>query len=230
MSILVCDGNKILKKAKSWLQNSFDNPNYLYMLLSILGLLLSGAMSIKFPDYIWVRDFCLAIVIFLGPFYASTRMLSFALHFVLGGLILGVHQATFKESCGGSTFVSVLMFAFFYWLFYKVVLSAWKASIVDFNAILSVVCGYLILGVMSSFIFMIVNLWIPNSFSFEGAGDYFNFIYFSFITITSIGFGDIVPLNAISKMATIILSIAGQIYITVVMAMFVAKYTSTRQM
>lgn len=225
---MVINSDNILKKAKSWLLYSFDNPNYLYLLLSILGLLVSGAISIKFPGYNWMRDFCLGIVIFLGPFYASLSILSFISHFILGGLILIISQSALSLTTNGNIFISFLMFAFFYLLFYKVILSVWKERNIDFNALLAVVCGYLILGIMSSFIFKIINILIPNSFSFEGPGDYFNFIYFSFITITSIGFGDIVPIDTISKMATIILSIAGQIYITVVMAMFVAKYTAKR--
>ena len=208
------------------LQGYFDNPQYLYLLIALVLLLANGAISLKFERLSWLRDISFGIVIFLGPFYASQSYASFIRHFALGIVLFMFYECSLSNTYWGTIVIPIMMFTFFCLLFHKVINNVWRQAVISFNTLLSVICGYLILGIMSGFIFKLIDLLIPNSFSLKGDDNFFNFIYFSFITLTSIGFGDIVPLDAISKMTTVLLSVSGQIYITVIMALIVGKYVA----
>jgi hypothetical protein len=52
------------------------------------------------------------------------------------------------------------------------------------------------------------------------------YIYYTFVTFTTLGYGDIIPLQPISKSLALLISISGQIYIAIIIAMLVGKYAS----
>jgi hypothetical protein len=48
-------------------------------------------------------------------------------------------------------------------------------------------------------------------------------IYFSFITISTTGYGDYTPLSALGKMVAVVEAVSGQLYLVTVVALFVAN-------
>lgn len=52
------------------------------------------------------------------------------------------------------------------------------------------------------------------------------FIYYSFVTLTTVGYGDITPNSSAAKVLTIFLCTAGQLYLTVLVGLIVGKYIS----
>jgi len=55
---------------------------------------------------------------------------------------------------------------------------------------------------------------------------YNDLIYYSFVTLTTVGYGDITPANSLTKSLTILEAIIGQLYLTVLVALLVGKYVS----
>jgi hypothetical protein len=51
-------------------------------------------------------------------------------------------------------------------------------------------------------------------------------LYYSFITFTSVGFGDIVPVSIPAKSATLLWAVSGQLYVAFVIASIVGKYSA----
>ena len=105
-----------------------------------------------------------------------------------------------------------------------------RQSEVDAEMILASVSGYLCLG----FVFAIVCIAVERHFpgSFHGAiGEIHrdDIFYFSFITLSSVGYGDVVPVRPEAKSVAILIALFGQLYIAVVMAMLVGKYVSRGQ-
>ncbi len=57
---------------------------------------------------------------------------------------------------------------------------------------------------------------------------YIDIVYFCTVTATSIGFGDILPLNNSAKMITSLLGLSGQFYLVIIMSIMISKFTSKR--
>jgi hypothetical protein len=55
------------------------------------------------------------------------------------------------------------------------------------------------------------------------------YIYYTFVTFTTLGYGDIIPLKPISKSLALLISISGQIYVAIIIAMLVGKYASNQE-
>lgn len=51
-----------------------------------------------------------------------------------------------------------------------------------------------------------------------------HFIYFSFVTMSTLGYGDITPVTAPAEAVAILLSVFGPMYLTVLVAMLVGRY------
>ncbi len=211
---------------KSRLHEYFNNPNYLYLLVALVALIINGAISLKFEHSHYLMDFCYALVIFLGPFYSSSSYSSFLRHFLLGIVIFVLYSLQVHGSAAGGSISSFITLIFFYLLFHKLLKYVWIEDDVTINVLLASICGYLVLGITAGVIFTFIDSSIPGSFSIQKSTNYFDFMYFSFITLTSIGYGDIVPIDPVARMTAILLSIAGQLYITIILALIVGKYMS----
>jgi hypothetical protein len=87
--------------------------------------------------------------------------------------------------------------------------------------------AYLMIGVLWSFIYTIVDRALPQSFAIRGAIEPMQLIdvlYFSFSTLTSTGFGDIVPLTAAARTAATLEGIVGQLFLAILIARLVGVY------
>jgi len=100
------------------------------------------------------------------------------------------------------------------------------------NTIFASLCVYLLLGVFWALIYSFIEHTDPSSFSypiFAGEGMEFGnqsslAIYYSYVTMTTLGYGDIVPLSSAARAATSVQAITGQLYLTVLVAWLVGMY------
>lgn len=122
-----------------------------------------------------------------------------------------------------------------YFLFYAIVTweiikQVWNAKIVGKNVILGLISGYISLGLLAFFLCLTIEIIEPNSFSGlvgPGATDGAvteQLMYFSYITLMTIGYGDILPVSPISQKATIFIGLIGQFYLVILTAIVVGKY------
>lgn len=118
---------------------------------------------------------------------------------------------------------------FFQFIVIKLIIQISKRKEVDAGVIMEAINGYLMMGLLFTTLVLILMRYNPAAFNF-GEGELTSItrdcIYFTFVTMTSTGFGDILPQIPIAKSLAIFISTAGQIYIAVIIAMLVGKFTS----
>ena len=111
-----------------------------------------------------------------------------------------------------------------------------SAKDVTVRVILESIIGYLLVGLIFSMFVSFIMAFDPGAFSFSKieAPDVTNpshlsdIIYFSFITLCTVGYGDVVPLEPYSRSLTVLISVTGQLYIAVIIALLVGKYAAQR--
>ncbi|MCB2108772.1 MAG: hypothetical protein KDE14_13775 [Rhodobacteraceae bacterium] len=126
------------------------------------------------------------------------------------------------------------MFSYLTWL---VFLKVFSGRSVDADTIFGAVCIYVLLGLSWAVAYQLIELVDPGSFqaTFDAAPpiaaaieDYLRtYVYFSFTTLTSTGYGDIVPISSPARYAAILESMCGQIYLTVLVARVVGLHLSS---
>lgn len=98
---------------------------------------------------------------------------------------------------------------------------------VDSEVMSAGVVVYLILGLLWAFAYSLINQLVPNSFimnSNQASFDGFASMYFSFITLATMGYGDIVPVSIPARMLSMVEGIMGIFYTTILLARLVAIY------
>lgn len=83
---------------------------------------------------------------------------------------------------------------------------------------------------ISIFSYLLIEYNFPNSFHGITNNNpsliYNELSYFSFITLTSIGFGDIYPITDVSRLVTTFFGMIGQFYMVAVVGIIISKFTS----
>ena len=97
-------------------------------------------------------------------------------------------------------------------------------KVITADLIWGAVCGYFLIGFMWGDIYSILETIQPGSFNLgqQQTPDIDSFIYFSFVTLATLGYGDIVPLTEQAQSLTIIEAVMGQMYLAVNIAALVA--------
>lgn len=101
-----------------------------------------------------------------------------------------------------------------------------RAKEVTHHLIVSAVSLYIVLGMFWAHIYTVLNWFHPESFALnvqqsDSASD---FVYFSFVTLASLGYGDITPKTQFAQRLAITEVITGQFYLAVVVAYLVSVF------
>ncbi len=122
-----------------------------------------------------------------------------------------------------------------YLLFYatvsvSIIKQVWRAKKVSKNVIIGLMSGYISLGFIAFFMFSYIELYHTNSFD----GIFFqslslvekldSLLYYGYITMLTIGYGDIFPVTSVAQKAAIFVGLMGQFYTVIITAVVVEKY------
>jgi hypothetical protein len=109
---------------------------------------------------------------------------------------------------------------------YVVARAVFAPGRVSYHRIVGAILVYLSVAVAFSALFTIVGLLVPNAFSgmiFQDNSTLTsNVIYFSFVTLTSTGYGDIFPVNPVARSLCNLETIIGQLYPATLLARLVS--------
>ncbi len=92
------------------------------------------------------------------------------------------------------------------------------------------ICVYLLIGFVWALLYGITASLETNAFSqpIIEIDSYGRAVYFSFTTLTTLGYGDILPVSPLAKMLTNLEAIIGQLYPAILIAILVGGYLSQR--
>lgn len=95
---------------------------------------------------------------------------------------------------------------------------------VTLDLMFGVLCIYLLLGFAFSLVFQAIGDLGSGAFFADGAAESpSNFLYFSFVTMTTVGYGDLAAAEPIGRAFAISLALVGQIYLVTVVAIIVSS-------
>ena len=105
-----------------------------------------------------------------------------------------------------------------------------KHEIITGTTMWGAIAAYLALGIAFSFIFATIHGLDPDAFNAVIDGGLGEFNYFSFVTMTTLGYGDITPVTDLARALVIFQTIMGQIFLVVVVARVVSLLGTGRTM
>ncbi len=206
---------------------------YLILLFSLLGILLTSPF---FQDSNLSRfyfSFLITVVLATG-LYADLelRRLDY-IEIGLGSIALFLTWLDFFiTDVDAIDFATQVAYALYFLYFTielvsKIVIS----NEISPNLVFASIVGFLMLGLCGACFASLLEWGIADAYRLPENvvfHKFENFIYYSFVTITTVGYGDMLPIHPASKMLAIVLCVSGHLYTTIVMAIIIGKFISQR--
>ncbi|MBU2891717.1 potassium channel family protein [Colwellia sp. D2M02] len=209
--------------------------NFIYLTCALVLLLLGTALAQQFfTDYIQRLVQSATIVTLLvavwgvdSQDYVLRRTFIFPLAILTFSFI-----GAWLDNSGFDKLYLILLLNFFISSALRTAKQVLFTGDIDGNKILGAICLYVLMGLIWAVLFTLLQLTFPNAFnSVTNTDQWFvlfpNFIYFSFVTITTLGFGDISPALPLAKFLVYMEAIVGQFYLAILVASLVGSHAST---
>lgn len=120
----------------------------------------------------------------------------------------------------------LLLATFFVFVAFYLVRFMRKSGEVNVNVIITAVNLYLLMGIIFACLEFIFYKVIPDSYNFPSyitEPNFVNFTYYSFITMSTVGYGDITPRLPQTQTLAYLIAVTGQLYVAIIMAFLVGK-------
>ena len=102
--------------------------------------------------------------------------------------------------------------------------------------ILASLCAYLMIGLVWAEVYAAMAVLSPGSFNaprewstMEGGELLSTAVYFSYVTLTTLGYGDVTPASEAARSLAVTEAVVGQLYLTVMVARLVGLYVAHEQ-
>ena len=167
------------------------------------------------------------------------------------GLLAFVIQAVWLVSpvnwrWASSVPILAFLAIFVFWSLKRLLYCLSCEKFISAKVISGAVAGYLLLGIAGGLYFSVLETMVPGSFvstarDHQGLTlevfsrnsseipswmlDMSRIYYFAFVSLTTVGYGDIVPMTPTAQMASVALSISGPLYLALVMGLLISRYT-----
>ena len=111
-----------------------------------------------------------------------------------------------------------------------VLAQTFRAGPVNLHRIQGAVAAYLLLGLVWALAYELVSLLATGAFSGAGFGaeERPQFVYFSFVTLTTVGYGDVTPVHPVARSLAVAEALTGQLYPAILLARLVSLATGSR--
>lgn len=223
------------KHLKSHLEIKGDN--FFFLLISLLFFLFSWPFLSKSGievSYIFVFFIFLVLS---SCIYAIGKKNKFALIIVSSFIFLIVVFRIIKHQYDTPliTFIWMLLnIICFLFIAIFILIHVLNDKKVTFNEIYGAICVYLLIGFVWGMIYALIARLNPEAFSIPAAAvhstkEQSQYFYYSFITLTSVGYGDIFPISSEARLFAIIEGIFGQIYSVVLIGWLVGNLFQVRK-
>lgn len=154
------------------------------------------------------------------------RILSYVLVLLLVIFIFFLNN--YKKSTSLNYAIYISLFIYFSFITFYLFKDLLRSDKVTASVIIGAFAGYFMIGVMAFFIYTSLEMAYPDTLNIDltSEGGIEDTFYFSFITLTAIGYGDFVPTSTLGQRIVILEGLAGQFYLAIVMAIIVGKFLS----
>lgn len=200
--------------------------NFMWLLLALVFLLFSGAMFAQFESEQGQRlvNISLMITLLIAVWSLEQNQKGW-MNFKLGATLL-IASLMIGDTILGDDTLSfpqlILAFSFLSLSTYQ----AWRQVMftgeIDGNKIIGAICIYILLGLVWAFGYLLIEAIFPHSFNGLGhklwQQNLQEMIYYSMVTLTTLGYGDITPIAPLARFMAYMESITGLFYTTVLVA------------
>jgi hypothetical protein len=211
---------------EAWLEEHSPGYQYGYVLL-LLGM--TFVVMAAGPPDAWTR----VVTVFLQGLTLLAALLASRVSrpfFRVASVVALISLVTALVSVfvsGSSTptsvffLLNILLVATVPWVIAR---ALWRRKLIDVQTVLGAVCIYVLLGMMFAFVYAAINGLGSGSFFVQTAhATTPDFLYFSFVTQTTVGYGDFTASGDLGRALAVLEALTGQLYLVTIIAVLVSR-------
>jgi len=213
-----------------------NKNNFTYLLVALLvmllGVPLAHDLSLASGPLIKALMFSLLLIIGIWSLKGGGRYYTAGMTFVVAGVMLNILALNSDSSVlYYSSFAALVGFLLIAIAF--TVRQVVFGTEITINRLVGAVCVYLLFGTIWAVTYSLVDAVSPGSLAGivpqAGGGWNSEWLYFSFVTMTTLGYGDILPVSATASALAYLQAVFGQFYVAILVAGLVSAYISNRK-
>lgn len=213
---------------------SIKGHRFKLLLLFLLIYILGSPFLSSFPSLAAMAHLSLSCVVLVALYTMGKRRYQRSAGVLLLLPLLSFYWLGIFDIISFGKATAYLLFAFYFGLLvYSFSLQIIRVREVNTNVLLATFCLYLIIGLFWGVLYALLNEISPGIYSgtlVNGEIDSIHhFNYFSFVTLTTLGYGDITPQTAGAASLCQMEAITGQFFTAVVVAWLVGVHVSNSQ-
>lgn len=144
-------------------------------------------------------------------------------------VVIMINQVgVFKDSATIDFYLSFIIYIIFYiHAVYRFLIKIIRTDNVKVGVLYAAVIVYLFIGIIGGYLFMLIENLNPgslNNLEITNITSPSRFFYFSFTTLSTLGYGDIVPISPPAQALSMVLSTTGPLYLTILVALLVSRF------
>lgn len=212
----------------------FQLPRNLILLVSLCSLFVVYPFFSRESagPYLLNAIITIALVGAIASLVRRRRWLVGAITLALIALLL--NWAGHFYDLGPAEILSVVVYlCFFLYCLPALTFSLFRQPKVTLDVLFGAVCAYLLLGIIFGLVFKLLELLQPDSFqwldAYKTSDVKPNFFYFSFVTLSTLGYGDFLPVSAPAQMLSAFEAVLGQVYLAFLFAMLLGMFLAQRK-
>lgn len=210
--------------------------NYVLLLGGLLFMLIGGSIGVENSRVSTgiVLDVTLLAVFILGVWSLLRSKAAFIAGWVLAGLTFSLIILAKMTDVLLLQYLALTAVLIFFLLTCSIaVYDVLFGGVIDFNRLVGAGCIYLLSGSLWGIVYFLLSVVSPESFAGivgQTLTEQLNeFTYHSFVTLTTLGYGDITPVAPVARTLSYLEALLGQLYLTVLVAALVGIHIAGRR-
>ncbi len=206
-----------------------EKNNFVYLFFALLIFLFSAAIMSEFPDTIGQNIFSVVTILMLMLSIKSLKtdrtwiwtVYALAVFFVILAILGNIfdHQLNVYLTL-------IILLMFFMGSFSTAVKQVLFVGDIDGNKIIGSLSLYILLGLIWTIIYLLILVMDPTAFSgietTNWQQSFSRVTYYSFVTLTTLGYGDILPTNHIAEFFVYLEAIIGVFYMAIIVSSLIS--------
>jgi hypothetical protein len=210
--------------------NWFYKEKFTFLLIILVFYSMAGPFFIDFFQVKFFAEIFFLIILLSAVFAVSSKKEHFILLLIISGLRIGLFCYTLFVSSENLLILNIVLQIIFHaCLIFIIGGYFYKGDSVSRNTISAALICYILLVLMWSDLYFLVELKFPNSFTIAHEAIKASpsiLSYFSFVTITTLGYGDISPVSVPARHLAVCEAFIGQMYVAILIARLIAIHTT----
>ncbi|MEA3410711.1 MAG: potassium channel family protein [Pseudomonadota bacterium] len=207
---------------------------YQYLLGTLLALTVLYPLQDEFEGGRLTLGIILTVVMVTAVVSVARKRYQFIVSLLLAIAFIAMRNAAMPDNTGGVAIAGALAGSLFFFYVGVILLFSIfeKRDRVDPDLIYGAISVYLLVGFAFAYLCLSLETAGPGAFAniLDRTGESNDmlpgFVYYSFVTLTTLGFGDVVPVTRPGEVLAYVEAIAGQLYLTVLVARLVGIHLS----